>query len=131
MRPTANEFKIDSATWTLVRYEPGFGTGELGPQVGSKVELCTLTTSGSKEVSNSTTAPVVPGTSQTLVMKDKNDGNGFSCGFDFKEFGTANALNDIYEIEVDVNMKSSAARRRLLRKTIRLKAGELHSSVGV
>ena len=53
----------------------------------------------------------------------------FGCGFGFKEFGTANALNDVFEVEVDVNMKSASATRRL-RKTIRLKAGDLHSEVG-
>lgn len=119
----ALNFQIDNALWKLVRYEPGFGTDELGPQVGSKVDLCSTDSSGTV---TKVGTPVVPGSDQELSMELDST---FGCGFGFKEFGTANALNDVFEVEVDVNMKSASATRRL-RKTIRLKAGDLHSEVG-
>ena len=123
---TAGNFQIDTATFSLKRYEPGFGVDELGPQVGDSVDLCTMNDVG-LATAPTNPAPVVPGSDEALVMKT---GDAFACGFNFQQFGVANALNDVFEVSVDVNMKSSAGRRRLLRKTIRLKAGELHSSVG-
>jgi len=105
------EYKIQSEKYYLKRFEQGFG-GELGPQIGDTKQICDGNT-------------VVPG-SATLFQSGLS---GHKCSFELIQFAQADALNDVFEVSVDVDLMNSA-RRRLLRKTIRLKAGDLHSSVG-
>ena len=110
-------YYIESQSWSFKRFEPGFGGTELGPQVGNTESIC--------KADNSVSS--VPGSDVNDMQTTLLD---YGCSIPFIKLGEANALNDMFEVSVDVLMASNSARRRLLRKTIRLKAGELHSSVG-